>query len=199
MREWKAGFELLSADWLLFDVRSLDGAERLAQRVADRGGERNGHYAEAVYPELKAIQAGAEDRGAAPVAVLLPHEPGDERPLVPATAMVVAQDNPDAGRTVDAIAEMVRVPRPYRLDTPEVKEVRLPLGPACRVRELVYEAELEDGRELITEHLTHYVLPPCYPEGVLQLTVTWSLIGLGHFMSEVADDMAASLTLEPVD
>ncbi|WP_165984757.1 hypothetical protein [Streptomyces sp. YIM 98790] len=195
MHRYTGGFPFEEPEWVQLVVSDPEGAERAAQQIADRGGEEDPQYAEAVYPELRTVQERAAERGAAPVAVYVPDVRPAAPPLVPATAFMMLQEPPEAGRTLDALSALAREPRGYRLQEPEVRTVELPLGPACRVRELAYDGETADGREVLVEYLTHHVLSPVFPEGVVEFTVSWTPLALGPAMLETADEMAAGLTL----
>jgi hypothetical protein len=191
-----AGFDYPEAEWIQLDMASEDAAERAAQQIADRGGTLDQVYAEAAYPELKAITEGALERNASPVAVFVPFEPGESRPMVPMSAFVTSYEASPAERNLDFLAAFARQPRPFRFREPHVETVDLPAGPAVRVHELVVNEKGDDDRQVMMEYVTHYVASPTYPDGVVEMTVTWSSPTIGPIMAEVADDMAATLTVE---
>lgn len=158
--KWVAGFDYPTDGWIHIDVTAEDGAERAAQEVADRGGELDQEYAEALYPELKVIRDGAFHRNATPVVVFVPVKPAPARPLVPVTAFVAPWSIPKRGLTLESVAAMAREPQSYRLREPLISEIELPAGPALRVHELVIEEKGDDDRQVLTEYLSYYVLSP---------------------------------------
>lgn len=198
MPEIVGGFTYAKPEWMELIMGQPDGPEQAAQQIADRGGKLDQEYARAALPELRTIYAKAQERGAAPAAVHVPVTPAEAPPLVTATAFMVLQQHPDAGRTLEAISAVLREPRSYRLQAPDIQTVTLPLGPACRVREVAMEGETDDGRHVLIAYVTYYVLSPTFPDGVVEFTVTWTTIGLGELMESVADQMAGSLSLDPV-
>ncbi|UCM89498.1 hypothetical protein [Streptomyces marincola] len=192
---WVAAFEHPEEFWLQLDMGAADVAEQAAQAIADRGGELSQDYAEAVYPELQVIRDGALERDASPVAVYVPPEPLTSRPLVPVTAFVAPLPATAEQSTVAAMAELAARPQPYRYRDPLISTVDLPAGPACRVHELVLNEPGEDGRRVMTEYVSYYVVPPGYGKGFVELTVTWPSPTLGAAMEETADEIAATLTI----
>ncbi|GAA3855906.1 hypothetical protein [Streptomyces sedi] len=194
---WVASFEHPEEFWHPLEMAEDDAAERVAQAVADRGGEYSQDYAEAVYPELRAIWEGARAREASPVAVYVPPEPLQSRPLVPVTAFCAPVPTPPEVRTVEAMARLAAQPQPYRFRDPLVSVVELPAGPTCRVHELILEEPAEDGRRSMIEYVSYYVVPPGYDRGFVELTVTWPSPTLGETMAETADDIAQTLTISP--
>ncbi|MDT0307479.1 hypothetical protein RM780_10945 [Streptomyces sp. DSM 44917] len=194
---WVAGFDHPGAGWHQLDVRAEDGPERVAQEIADRGGDLNHLYAEAVLPELKLIRQGAVERGAAPVVVFVPDVPAESRPLVPITAFVAPWGGPPPDGGPASVAALARVPRDYRLREPLIGEIDLPAGPALRVHELVREEPTEDGRRLLMEYVSYYVFPPGLTDGPVEMTVSWSSPAIGAEMAGTADEIAASLTVSP--
>ncbi|MGP3972151.1 hypothetical protein [Streptomyces sp. 6N223] len=199
MADVMASFTTTTVDWIPLPVDDPDGADQVAREVAERGGEHDKDFARALLPELKSLQAIAQERGASPMSVQIPLEQPSAPPFVTATAFMVCQQPPDAGRSLDAIAAVIREPRDWRVREPDIRRIELPLGPACRVRELATEAEMEDGRRLLLEYVTYYVLTDAYPEGVIEFTVTWTTIGVAEIMSPLADEIAATLTVEPAE
>lgn len=197
MTDWTAGFELPDEQWVFLDARAVDGPEEAARRIAERGGELDHAYAASVLPELRVLCEQAGQLGAGPVAALVPMVPRVTRPLVPATARVVPQLPPEAGRTTAAIAAVVGAQQPYHYLPPEVTEVALPLGPGCRTYEVVFDGEGTDGRPALRESISWFVLPDNYPEGVLEFTVTWPGEAAGPEMLEIAAGMASTLALRP--
>ncbi|MDT0446885.1 hypothetical protein [Streptomyces johnsoniae] len=194
---WVAAFQHPEEFWIQLDMKATDTAEQAAQTVADRGGELSQDYAEAVYPELQVIRDGALEREASPIAVYVPPEPLSSRPLVPVTAFVAPVPAPADQSTVEAMAALAAQPQPYRYRDPLVSIVELPAGPACRVHELVLNERSEDGRRVMNEYVSYYVVPPGYDQGFVELTVTWSSPTLGASMEETADDIAGTLTIQP--
>ncbi|MDT0341760.1 hypothetical protein [Streptomyces litchfieldiae] len=195
--EWVAGFDYPPEHWIQLDMKSPDVAEQAAQAIADRGGEIDQEYAEGAYPELKAIRDGALEREASPVVVFVPPEAPDLRPLVQITAFVAPVPAPSGHRTVEAMAELARQPQPYRFRQPGISVIDLPAGPTCRVHELVHNEPGDDGRNMLTEYISYYVLPPGYDKGFVEFTVTWFTPAIGSAMVETADEMAATLTITP--
>lgn len=194
---WLASFEHPEEFWHSVEMAEEDAAEQVAQAVADRGGQYSQDYAEAVYPELKAIWEGALEREASPVAVYVPPEPLNARPLVPVTAFCAPVPTPPAGSTVETMAQLAAQPQPYRYRDPLVSVVELPAGPACRVHELVLNDPGDDGRRMMIEYVSYYVVPPGYDRGFVELTVTWPSPVLGAEMVETADDIANTLAISP--
>jgi hypothetical protein len=195
---WVRRFDYPEQGWLQLVVNSPDGPERAAREVADREGEGMREYADAVYPELKALWEGMREQQAAPVAVYVPPVPLNARPLVPITAYVQGLWQPPEERGLEAIAEQLSQPQPYRLGQAQVSVVKLPAGPACRLHEAVLHDAGDagdDGRRLVIEHIDYYLLPPECPEGVFKLSVNWSSLVIGAEMVATADVMAASLTV----
>ncbi|MBB0243115.1 hypothetical protein FNQ90_03060 [Streptomyces alkaliphilus] len=191
--EWEGGFDLPDDTWVLLNVRDDGAPARAALAVAERDGENATLYAEALLPELESLHAAGRRQGAAPFAVWVPETPRQADPLIPLVAYVVRQESPDLGRTVEAVAAVCREPHPTRLGEIDIREVELPLGPACRVREMTLAAETDDGRYTVAEHVTFYVLAEPWPEGILQFSVTWTIPGLGDAFAEEADAMAHTL------
>lgn len=173
-----------------------EGAERAAKEVADREGEGMEEYAEAVYPELKEIWDGMRERRAAPVVVYVPPVPLSTRPLVPVSVYVQARKCPPEERTVEALTELVSAPQPEGFGEPDITAVELPAGPACRVHEVLRNELGDDERRFLIEHIDYFVLPPECPEGMFNLSVTWSSLAIGPQMTDMADVMAASLRIE---
>ncbi|MGP3969089.1 hypothetical protein [Streptomyces sp. 6N223] len=195
-------FNFLEPEWIYFPVGQPGAPQMVSRQVAQRAGvldRKYRRYAKALLPELKLLDEIAQENSAGPVAVYVPLTPPETRPLVAAVAWLVPRDSPDAGRTVEAIAEVVRGPRSRRFREPEIELVTLPLGPACQVKEIltVEDAPTDDGRQPLIEELTHYVLPECYPEGVIEFTITFNRSGLAALMMDAALDMANSLIVEP--
>ncbi len=195
--QWVAAFQHPEEFWIQLDMQAVDVAEQAAQAVADRGGELIQDYAEAVYDELKVIRDSALERQASPVAVFVPEEPLGVRPLVPVTAYVAPVPMPAEQCSIDALAAMAAEPQSYRYRDPFISTVELPAGPALRVHELVLDVRGEDDRRAMTEYVSHYVLPPGYDKGFVELTVTWSSPVHGQAMEETADDIAGTLTIHP--
>ncbi|SFD29199.1 hypothetical protein [Streptomyces aidingensis] len=206
-RQWVAGFDLPDDQWLVLDVHALDGPEQVAARIAERAGEAAAEdareaaerYAEAAYEELRAIAESAADLHAAPVAVCVPADRPEFPPMVPATAYTARHEPPDGGRSPAAIAAVLRGPREYRMTPPDIRETELPLGPACRVRELARHGAGPDGRPVLMEYLSFYVLPDSFPGGVLQFTVTWAAPGRGPEWEKIAEEMALTLGVRPAE
>ncbi|MDT0345345.1 hypothetical protein [Streptomyces litchfieldiae] len=197
MTQWFSQFDYPGlGGWLDLPTHALDGAERAAQEVADREGERMHEYAEAVYPELKVIWEGMRERRAAPVVVYVPPVPLSTRPLVPVSAYVQARKCLPEERTVEAITELVSSLQPDRFGEAEITAVTLPAGPACRVQEVLMNDAGDDERRFMIEHIDYYVLPPECPEGMFKFSVTWSSFALGPDMTDTTDVMAASLRIE---
>ncbi|MDT0345945.1 hypothetical protein [Streptomyces litchfieldiae] len=194
MTEWICGFGYPADGWLPLEVDSPDGAERAAQRIAEREGDGNELYAEAVYPELKVIWEGMRARAAGPVAVWVPPVPLNARPLVPASIFAAREETSPEERTVAAVGETFRRPRPDRLGEADITEIELPLGPACRVHQLLLNQPGDDGRQFVIEAIDYFVLPPDYPEGLFQLSVSWSSPAIAPHMTETADRIATTLT-----
>ncbi|RMI41340.1 hypothetical protein [Streptomyces triticirhizae] len=194
---WLASFEHPEEFWHALEMAEEDAAEQVAQAVADRGGEYSQDYAEAVYPEIKAIWEGALEREASPVAVYVPPEPLNSRPLVPVTAFCAPVPTPPAGSTVQTMAQLAAQPQPYRYREPGISVVELPAGPACRVHELILNEPGDDGRRVMVEYVSYYVVPPGYDRGFVELTVTWPSPTLGVEMVETADDIANTLVVSP--
>ncbi|MCE7083164.1 hypothetical protein [Streptomyces sp. ST2-7A] len=191
--EWEGGFDLPDDTWVLLSVRDDEAPARAAREVAEREGESASLYAEALLPELESLHAAGRRQGAAPFAAWVPEVPRQADPLIPLVAYMVRQESPEAGRTVEAVAAVCRESHPARLGEVEIREVDLPLGPACRVREINLAAETDDGRYTVAEHVTFYVLAEPWPEGILQFSVTWTIPGLGDAFAEEADAMAHTL------
>ncbi|RKN45553.1 hypothetical protein [Streptomyces hoynatensis] len=199
MTRWIRSFDLPGTGWLQLAVNDPDGAERAAREIAERDGEGMPEYAEAVYPELKAIRENMGERDAAPVAVYVPPVPPATRPLIPVSAYVEGRRWSPAERSMETVLAEVGRPQPYRFGEPGITVVELPAGPACRLHEVVLHDRGDDGRRFMTEHLDHFVLPPECPEGIFMFSVTWSSLAIGADMAATADAMAASLriTREP--
>ncbi|WP_326598412.1 hypothetical protein [Streptomyces sp. NBC_01803] len=195
MADWVAGFDYPDEGWIQLDMGETDVAEQAAQLVADRGGEHDQAYAEAVYEELKVIRDGALERDASPVVVYVPEAPPQSLPMVPVSAFVAPWELPEERRTLETLTGLARQPRPYRFREPDVRTVDLPAGPACRVHELVVNEAGDDDRQTLMEYVSYYVIPPGYPDGVIEMTVTWASPAVGDVMVETADEMAATLTV----
>ncbi|WP_326594535.1 hypothetical protein [Streptomyces sp. NBC_01803] len=200
MTEWVPTFDYPAEEWLLVDVNVPDGAERAAQQVADRGGRQNKRYAKAVYPELKDAWQDLREEGAEPVVVYVPQVRRNTEPLSPASVHAVPCA-PDFERSMEAIAEYARLPLPDPALTyarePQTTVVELPAGPACRVHRALLADTGYRGEQLATEHVQHYVLSDAYPEAVILLSATWISGTAGEGMTELADRIAATLTLKP--
>ncbi|WP_049580386.1 hypothetical protein [Streptomyces sp. SBT349] len=195
--KWEAGFDYPGLDWHQLDVRAEDGAERLAQEIADRGGELDQLYAEAVYPELRHIHEEARKRDARPMVVFVPEFPNEARPLVSITAYVAPWAPPEQGRDLKTVTGIAMEPRPNRMRPPLVSDMELPAGPAVRVHEVLLSEPKEDNRQLISEAMTYYILPPGLPDRVVEMTIEWNSPIIGAEMAETADEMAMTLTLAP--
>ncbi|WP_130799047.1 hypothetical protein [Streptomyces otsuchiensis] len=195
MTDYTGSFPFREPEWIQLMVGDRDGAEAAAREIVERGGEEDGAYAQAVYPELETVCRKAVERGGAPVAVMVPEVRPSSPPFVVATAFMVLEEPPEEGRELEVLSLLMKKQRPYHFRPPEVATVELPLGPAVRVREVCVDGETPDGRELLVESVTYYVLSPKFPEGVLQFTVSWTSLGLGAGLAATAEEMAAGLVL----
>lgn len=195
--EWVSQLDYpAAAGWLELATRAPDGAERAAREIADREGKGMREYAEAVYPELKAIWEQMRERRAGPVVVYVPPVPLAVRPLVPVSVYVQAWKCPPEERSVEAITALVSPPTPDRFGEADVTAIRLPAGPACRLHEVLADEVGDDGRRFLIEHVDYFVLPPECPDAMCKLSVTWSSLAIGPEMTGAADVMAASLRIE---
>ncbi|MBB0243110.1 hypothetical protein FNQ90_03035 [Streptomyces alkaliphilus] len=195
MSGWVAGFDLPDEQWMMLRVKNPNEAKAAARAVAERGGEEDEEYARLLLPEFREICEQAVRLGAAPMAVMVPTIPLDRRPLIPVTAYVAPQLPPEAGRTMEALMDVLGVTHPYHSRPPEITEVELPLGPACRLREVVFSGEGPDGRPILREQISWFVFPEQLPDQLLEFTVSWPDLASGPVVEEMAERMAASLGL----
>ncbi|GAB3116458.1 hypothetical protein GCM10027160_25550 [Streptomyces calidiresistens] len=198
MSKWAAGFDLPDEQWMVLDAHERGAAKAAARVVAERGGKENKAYARLLLPEFREICDQGVRLSAGPMAVMVPTIPLERRPLIPVIAYVAPQLPPEAGRSMEAVKEVVGVTHPYHTKPPELTEVELPLGPACRLQEVVSEGEGPDGRPTLREQICWFVLPEQFPDDVLEFTVFWSDLASGPVVEEMAERMAASLGLREV-
>lgn len=200
MTEWSLRFDYPAEEWLLLDMASPDGAKQVAQQVADRGGWRNKRYAKALYEEIKETWQEMDEALAELVVVYVPTVRLNTPFLSPAN-IHANWVRPDFERTLDVVMEKI----PASLDNPslslvgepEVTAVELPLGPACRVRRTITG---NTGYEQLTmEYAQYYILQELRPEDLLLLTAFWLPHAAGPWMVDLADRMAATLTLVPAE
>lgn len=80
---------------------------------------------------------------------------------------------------------------------PEVTRRDLPAGPAVRARLLARGAPDETGRRALIEAVLHHVAPPGTAEAV-EVRLTWLAVPLGDALADLADEVAAGLSLVPL-
>jgi hypothetical protein len=195
MTEWALTFDYPAGEeWLALDAQQPDGAERIAQQVADRGGRQNKRYARAALPELRTNWREARTEGLEPYVVYVPQVRRAVSPLLAASAFAVRSVLENA-LTMEEVVEKTHEPT-YAPEVAPTRErkvtvVDLPVGPACRL----HDAPLP-GRPPSSEFVQHYVLPKEFPQDFLMIDVTW-VDTVGPGMVELADQMAASLRYTP--
>jgi hypothetical protein len=198
MTEWMLTFDYPAGDeWLALDAHLPDGAERVAQRIADRGGQRNKRYAKAALPELRTNWRDMRAEGLEPFVMYVPQVRRNARPLLAASAFAV-RSVPENAVTMELLVEKMHQPT-YEPEVARTRErkvttVELPVGPACRI----HDAPLP-GRPPAAELVQHYVLAKEFPQEFLMIDVTWVSGAVGPGMVELADRMAASLRYAPRD
>jgi hypothetical protein len=75
--------------------------------------------------------------------------------------------------------------------------VELPAGPAVRLSGIYAEVRDQEGSGLLVERVMHAVRPPQIDD-LLLLSTTWAMIALGDELAGCADELARTLSVEPV-
>ncbi|MGP3971775.1 hypothetical protein [Streptomyces sp. 6N223] len=202
MTEWVPTFDYpASEEWLLLDVNLPDGAERVAQQVADRGGRHNKRYARGVRELMKHNWDGSSELRVGPVVVYVPPVPSNALPLSPASVNAL-REVPDHDRTLETVVRHAREAAAEAEADPtrrrEITTVELPAGPACRIHDAPVPNPGHEGEPARWEMLYHLLLTEECPKEILVLDATW-VSGAVPGMAELADRMAATLRFVPGD
>ncbi len=94
---------------------------------------------------------------------------------------------------LDELERELRSAQPDDLTPPEVRQMRLPAGPACRVRRLV-TVPARGAEQVLSGSVAYYVLGD---DGVTaaELHLEWLAVAVGEGLAELADEVAAGLVL----
>lgn len=76
----------------------------------------------------------------------------------------------------------------------ETSHTDLPSGPALRVRRKQIEEPDAHGQGPLTESVTYAIMPPGVTDGVVMI-MTWSSIGIGDELAEMADAIARTIRI----
>jgi hypothetical protein len=118
-------------------------------------------------------------------AVLIPE------PEAGVLAVLVARQLPYVD--IDELERTLAAPTPGELRPPDVRRLRLPAGPACRVRRLIAVPESSD-EQVLTESVIHVVVDADEDQAI-ELRLEWLAVAVGDELSELADELANRFVL----
>jgi hypothetical protein len=98
--------------------------------------------------------------------------------------------------TLDALAEVYAARTPQTAGDIDVSQASLPSGPAVRVRSRQVEDPDANGQGILTEGVTHAILPPGMDDSVV-VTMTWTALQLGDKLAAMADAIANTIRITP--
>jgi hypothetical protein len=99
--------------------------------------------------------------------------------------------------TLDALAEVYAARTPETVGDIDVSQASLPSGSAVRVRSRQVDDPDGNGQGILTEGVTHAILPPGTGDSVV-VTMTWTALQLGDKLAAMADAIAKTIRVTPV-
>ncbi|MDT0345944.1 hypothetical protein [Streptomyces litchfieldiae] len=182
-------------EWLPLDIHDPDGVQEVVRQVVDRGGWSNRRYAKAVTPHVRRVWNSLQEGRKGPAAVYVPHERPKELGRSLPSVSTAWRHPQKMGSTLAEVSENMSQPEPGRKRV--VTKVELPAGPACRV---YHETTFVIPDLNLTFHVTgvsHYLFPEKGPRKILAMLADWDTHTPLTGLVEMADQIAATLTLHP--
>ena len=191
------GLELIVDRWLPLPPPGSDVAAWARDAAAELGEIDGQPEAVTRLTEQLALWAGDPERADLEIAAVLVPEA-----RVGVYAWLTATRLSDSPTDVGELEEVAR--SVGHVGEADVTSVPLPAGPAVRIRG-IRAADREDGLGELVEDVRWWVLPPLLTSGAapqaVEISMCWTAAGAHEAddLAELADDIAATLVVRPVE